>query len=66
MFGDQAIGIGKIVGYGYLANGHTHLDPMPNGWNIAGIAMKMVNAIVWNVENGVNARFLLRNEYEIM
>ena len=53
MLGYPAIGIGKIVGYGYLDNGYSHLDLMPNGGNINGAIMKMVSVIVWNAENGV-------------
>jgi hypothetical protein len=56
MFGCQAIGIGKTVGYGYLDNGRNHPDPTPNGWSINGDVMKMVNVIVWNAENGVKVR----------
>jgi len=38
------------------ADGHFHLNRMPNCWNTNGDTMKMVSVIVGSAENGVNTR----------
>lgn len=59
MSGCQAIGIGHIVGFGYLDYGHSHPD---HG------TMKKVFVMLWNAENNLNASYrystrLLKNGY---